>query len=84
MVDKHKNPIKAIREQLGMSRKTWCAIHGVSYQMQTLAEGGYCQGIPEKIKSALTAAGIDARELEENYKSWRSAEALGELAGTKN
>jgi hypothetical protein len=78
------NPVKAAREALGLSRKGFCAVSGISYQAQVYAECGYCLTIPNKIKDAFSKMGIDANKLDNAYRSWRKTSGQEELVATKN
>jgi len=64
------SPLKATREELGLSRADLAALAGLGYRQIYEIEAGYTVGFPVKLKDALAVMGVDAADVEQQHKMW--------------
>jgi len=76
-MENRKHPLVAIREELGISRREFGLMCGLSYNRVYAVETGSLPWIPRRIVRALDRLGYDIRGFLEAHWEWLESE--GEL-----
>lgn len=69
-----QNPVTALRERRGWSRKELALRCGLSYGQVTAVELGHPRRLPPGVLQAFEALGEDPGELAAAYQAWREAQ----------
>lgn len=66
-----KNPVKQLRDSLGMSRHQFARAFDLAYATVAICEYGVSRHIPGSIVAVLREHGIDLQQAENEYQVWR-------------
>lgn len=73
-----KNPVTAVREEMGLSRQQFALALGVSYSVLAAHEVGLPARMAPQVRRGLDRLGLDGERLAQDYAAWR--EQAGEIA----
>lgn len=69
------NPVRRVRQQLGLSVKELAMAAGVSYATLHAAETGLPVQVQSPVLDGLARIGIDAEAVADEYLAWREQQA---------
>lgn len=69
------NPVRRVRQQLGLSTKELAIACGASYSAVHAAETGLSAQVPGPVLNGLERIGIDAAAVAGEYVAWRNRQA---------
>lgn len=78
-----KNPVRRVRQQLGLSVKQLAMAAGVSYATLHAAEAGLPAAVPGPLLDGLARIGIDPATVAAEYLDWRAQMAAEILRTAK-
>jgi len=70
------NPIKKLRNELGLSRAQFAILTGVCFHTVQLHETGNTASLQPKLSAGLEVIGVDTETLAEDYLQWRAEQSV--------